>query len=147
LIKEVINMRDILKAFYAKPLIFYLVVALLTISTFTGPAEAMYVPTAPHQNITDTPLMSVGRAADMTKIRIALESKLVRQKLLDYGLSPEEAMVRMNKLSDEQIAQLAAHTESLQAGGDGGELIVGILVLAILVVVLVYLLHHRIEVK
>ncbi len=140
-------MRDMLKAFYAKPLIIYLVVALLAISTFAGPAEAMYVPTAPHQDITGVSPMSVGRAADMAKIRTALESKLVRQKLLDYGLSPEEAMVRMNKLSDEQIAQLATHTESLQAGGDGGDLIVGILVLAILVVVLVYLLQHRVEIR
>jgi hypothetical protein len=144
---EVIIMRDMLKAFYAKTLIIYLVVALLAISTFTGPAEAMYVPTAPHQDIAGTASLSVGRAADMTRIRMALESKLVRQKLLDYGLSPEEAMVRMNKLSDEQISQLATHTESLQAGGDGGEFIVGFLVLAILVVVLVYLLQHRIEIR
>ncbi len=140
-------MRDLLKAFYAKPLIIYLVVALLAISTFSGPAEAMYVPTAPHQDIAGTESMSVGRAADMAKIRTALESKLVRQKLLDYGLSPEEAMVRMSKLSDEQVSQLANHTESLQAGGDGGEVIVALLVLAILVVLLVYLLNHRIEIR
>ncbi len=140
-------MRDILKAFYVKPLIIYLVVALLAISTFSGPTEAMYVPTAPPQDIAGTESISVGRAADMAKIRTALESKLVRQKLLDYGLSPEEAMVRMSKLSDEQVSQLATHTESLQAGGDGGELIVGLLVLAILVVLLVYLLNHRIEIR
>jgi hypothetical protein len=56
-------------------------------------------------------------------------------------------MARVNKLSDEQISQLATHTESLQAGGDAGGLLVSLVVLAILVVVLVYLLHHRIEIR
>ncbi len=140
-------MRDMLKAFYAKPLIIYLVAALLAISTFTGSAEAMYVPAAPHQDGIGVSPMSGGRTADMARIRVALESKVVRQKLMDYGLSPDEAMARMNKLTDEQIAQLATHTESLQAGGDGADVIVGILVLAILVVVLVYLLQHRVEIK
>ena len=30
----------------------------------------------------------------------ALESKVIRQKLLDYGLSYEETMARLNTLSD-----------------------------------------------
>lgn len=56
-------------------------------------------------------------------------------------------MARVNKLSDEQIHQLATHTDSLQAGGDGVDILISLLVVAILVVVLVYLLHHRIEIK
>jgi len=66
-----------------------------------------------------------------------LESKVVQQKLVDYGLSPEETMARVNKLSDEQINQFATHTGSLQAGGDGGSVIAGLLAVAILVVILV----------
>ena len=77
----------------------------------------------------------------------ALESKVVQQKLVDYGLSPEETMARVNKLSDEQINQFATHTGSLQAGGDGGSVIAGLLTVAILVVILVYLQEGRIEVK
>ena len=77
----------------------------------------------------------------------ALESKVVQQKLVDYGLSPEETMARVNKLSDEQINQFATHTGSLQAGGDGGSVIAGLLAVAILVVILVYLQEGRIEVK
>jgi len=76
-----------------------------------------------------------------------LESKVVQQKLVDYGLSPEETMARVNKLSDEQINQFATHTGSLQAGGDGGSVIAGLLAVAILVVILVYLQEGRIEVK
>ncbi len=140
-------MRDVRKAFYTKPLILYLVVALLAISTFAGPAEAMFLPAAPHQEISGAASASAVRAADIARIESALESKVVRQKLLDYGLSPGQAMARVNMLSDEQIKQHATHSESLQAGGDGGDIIVGLIVVALPVVVLVYLLQHRIEIR
>ncbi len=140
-------MNTIFKAFYTKPLVIYLVVALLTISTFAGPADAMFVPAAPHQGMTEATAVSASRAADMAKIQMAFESKILQQKLMDYGLSTEETMARVNKLSDEQIHQLATNTDSLQAGGDGVDVLIGLLVLAILVVVLVYLLNHRIEIK
>ena len=140
-------MKTLLKTFYAKPLAVYLAAALLAITTFAGPAEAMFVPAAPHQNAAAPAAAFVDRAADLAGIQTALESKIVQQKLMDYGLSPEETMARVNTLSDEQINQLATHSDSLQAGGDGGSLIVGLLVVAILVVILVYLLEGRIVVK
>jgi len=129
-------MKTMLKAFYTKPLVIYLVVALLAISTFAGSAEAMFVPAAPHQDMTEATAVSAGRATDMAKIQMAFESKILQQKLRDYGLSPEETMARVNKLSDEQIHQLATNTDSIQAGGDG----VGVLVFLLLVVILVVLI-------
>jgi hypothetical protein len=140
-------MKPMLKMFYAKPLAVYLAAALLAITTFAGPAEAMFVPAAPHQNAAGMAAASGGRAADLAKIQTALESKLVQQKLMDYGLSPEETMARVNKLSDEQINQLATHTDSLQAGGDAVGLLVSLMVIAILVVILIYLLQGRISVR
>jgi len=139
-------MKTMLKTFYAKPLVIYLAVALLAITTFAGPAEAMFVTSAPHRNAAVPMAASADRAADLARIQAALETKIVQQKLMDYGLSPEETMARVNKLSDEQINQFATHTDALQAGGDGGSLIVGLLVVAILVVILVYLLEGRITV-
>ena len=140
-------MNTMLKTFYAKPLAIYLAVALLAITTFVGPAEAMFVPSAPNQNAADPAASSAERAADLAKIQTALESKIVQQKLMDYGLSPEETMARVNKLSDVQINQLATHTDSLQAGGDPVDLVIGLLIVAILVVVLIYLLQGRITVR
>jgi hypothetical protein len=140
-------MKYMLKAFYTKPLTIYLAVALLAISTFAGPAEAMFVPAAPHQNMTEAAAETAVRTADMAKIQMAFESKILQQKLMDYGLSPEETMARVNTLSDEQIHQLATHTDSLQAGGDGGGTIIGLLIIAILVVVLIYLIQGRIVIK
>jgi cytochrome c553 len=136
-----------LKAFYTKPLVIYLAAALLALSTFAGPAEAMFVPVASHQDFAGAPTGSSVRTTDLAKIQKALESKIVQQKLMDYGLSPEETMARVSKLSDEQINQLATHTDSLQAGGDGVDILVTLLVIALLVVLLVFLLQHRIEIK
>ena len=140
-------MKTLLQAFYTKPLAIYLAAALLALSTFAGPAEAMFVPVAPHQASPGAAAVSTDRAADLARIQAALESKIVQQKLMDYGLSPEETMARVSKLSDEQINQLATHTDSLQAGGDAGGLLVTLLVIAILVVLLVYLLEGRVTVR
>jgi hypothetical protein len=140
-------MKGLIKAFYTKPLVIYLVISLLAISSLAGPAEAMFVPAAPHAD-SDSPMtVSANRTSDLARIQTALESKIVQQTLRDYGLSPEETMVRVNKLSDEQIHQLATNTDSLQAGGDGGGFVIGILVVALLVVLLIYLVQGRIVIK
>ena len=130
-------MQVILKACYTKPIALYVIVSLIAISTFAGPAEAMFIPTAGQIG---------NRAADLAKIQGALESRIVGQKLMDYGLSPSEALARVSKLTDEQLHVLAARTDSLQAGGDGG-FFVGLIVVAMLAVVLVFLLQDRIEIK
>jgi len=130
-------MKTMLKAFYTKPLVIYLIVAVLAISTFAGPAEAMFVSAAPQQSMNEATAAATSRAADLAKIQTALESKILQQRLFDYGLSPEEAMARVNKLSDVRIHQLATHTDSLQAGGDGGAVFFVFLLLVVVLVVLI----------
>ena len=131
---------------FSKLLALYLVFAMFLL-TLPSQGWAMFVPATPHQNATDAAAVSGRRTADLAKIQAALESKIVQQKLMDYGLSPEETMARVNKLSDEQINQFATHTDSLQAGGDATGLLVSLLVVAILVVLLIYLLQGRIVVR
>jgi hypothetical protein len=145
-VTEVTFMKNMLNAIYARPLAVYLIVALLAISAFAGPAEAMFFPSAPQGESATAPDASV-RAADLIKIQSALESKIVSQRLLDYGLSPDEAMVRVSSLSDDQVHQLATHTDSLQAGGDAVGFVVGVLIVALLVVLLIYLVQGRIVIK
>ncbi len=138
-------MKSILSSLYMKSLAAYLVAALLAISCSAGPAEAMYLPAMPAQGAPAQ--TALDRAADLARIRTALESKIVRQKLMDYGLSPEDTLARINGLSDSQIHELATHTDSIQAGGDPADIFFGLIVVALLVVVLVFLLQHRIEVR
>jgi|SRR5208337_4629927 len=140
-------MKNVLRSFYTKPLVINLSISLLAISTAAGPAEAMFVPAAPSQGSAASPQEPIGRAADLVKVQTALESKIIRQRLKDYGLSPDDAMARLNMLSDEQIHQLAAHTDSLQAGGDAVGIFVGLMIVALLVVLLIYLVQGRIAIR
>ena len=140
-------MKNIKNACYTKPLALYLIMALIAISTFAGPAEAMYISTTPDHETVDVTGISHVREADLVRIQAAIESKIIRQKLMDYGLSSADAMARVCKLSDEQIHLLAAHTDSLQAGSDGADLFFGIVIVALLVVVLVLLLQGRVEIR
>ncbi len=140
-------MKTLLKAFYARPLAVSLIVALLTISSFAPPAEAMFIPAVPGGTASIAQNASGDRAKDLASVEAALESKIIRQKLVDYGLSPEEASARVNALSDQQLHELAAHTDAIQAGADPGDFVVGLVVVAVLVVIIVFLLQGRIEVK
>ncbi len=140
-------MKSMLKAFYAKPLTIYLVMALIAISAFAGSADAMFIAAAPSESTARMPQQYSDRAADLAKVQAALESRIVRQKLSDYGLSPTETLARVNSLSDQQLHELATHTNSIQAGSDAAGTLFGLLIAALLVVVLIYLLQHRIEVR
>ena len=137
-------MKTMLNAFYTKPLAVYLAVALIAISTFAGPAQAMFLPAQPG---TGTAAPELDRPADMAKIQATLESKAVQQRLMDYGLSAEQVTAKLGGLSDEQIHQLAANMDSLQAGGDAISALVVVLLIALLVVLLIYLLEGKIEVR
>ncbi len=130
--EEDILMKGILPVVYAKQLPVYLVFALIAVFFIVGTSEAMFVPAAPQTQ--PTPLFD--RAADLAKIQKALESKVLQQRLMDYGLSPADALAKINGLSDEQIHQLAAKIDALQAGGAGGHLII-ILLLIILILILI----------
>ncbi len=141
-------MKGVLRSFYSKPLVVYLTVALLALSTAAGPAEAMFIPAVPQGASAGAAPDASVRTADLIKIRSALESKIVSQRLLDHGLTSEEAMARVNMLTDDQVHQLASHTDSLQAGGDAAGFVAGLLIIALLVVVLIYLLQgHRIIIQ
>jgi hypothetical protein len=97
----------------------------------------MIVPAAPHQEPAGTAAGSDNRSTEIAKIQAVLESKIIHQKLLDYGLSSEEAMARVNNLSDSQVTLLATHVDALQAGGDGSVSLVVVLLLVIIILILI----------
>ncbi len=126
-------MKGILPAFYAKRFPVYLVVALIAVSFIAGTAGAMFVPAAPRAQA--MPL--VDRAADLAKIQKTLESKALQQRLTDYGLSPANALEKINGLSDEQVHRFAAKIDALQAGGMSDSDFIVVLLLIILILVLI----------
>lgn len=125
-----------LRSPFAKLLSLYLSAALFAL-TVPAPGWAMLVPAVP----------SEARSADLARVRSTLESSLVRQRLIDYGLAPEETSQRLNALSDEQVHQLAANLDAVQAGGSVlGDVIV-ILLLVVIVIVVLEATGHRVVIR
>lgn len=80
------------------------------------------------------------REFEELKVRKALENKIVSQKLMQHGLSSKEAQDKIELMTDEEVHQLASLSDRLPAGGDGGVgFVVGILVIAALVLLIIYL--------
>lgn len=83
------------------------------------------------------------RAADLKTVQSALESKIVRQRLEELKLSPDQINSRLSQLSDKQLHQLASQIRAVTPGGDAGlSIIISLLVVGILVVLFIYILKR-----
>jgi len=124
------------KPFY-KLLSLYLVFAILLL-TLPTQGWAMFIPV--NQDSPD-------RQADLGAIQKTLESAVVKQRLMDVGLSPEEALARIKGLSDDQTHKLASNLDALQAGADGVDFLIFLVLVAIIVVVVLQVTGHKVIVK
>jgi hypothetical protein len=115
-----------------KALCCYLIVALFVI----GIAEKTYAGFSPSEVMSLSPLE---RTADIQKIRTALETKVVSEKLTQLGFNKDEIQSRLDQLSDQQLHKVALKADQLQVGGDARGFIIAVLVIAILVVLFIYL--------
>ena len=93
------------------------------------------------------PLLHSDRQSDIQKIQKVLEVKMVFERLKAFGFTQDEIQARLNQLNDQQIHQMAQNLDELNVGGDGGEVVIAILLIAILVVLIIYLSGHRVVVK
>lgn len=78
------------------------------------------------------------RAADLKTVRAALESKIVRERLKALGMTDKEIESRLSRLSDQHVHQVAKDINTLNPGG----FISSILGLVIMVLLIVFLVHH-----
>ena len=79
------------------------------------------------------------RATDTQTIQRVLESKVVVQRLTDMGLSVEEVQASMDKLSPEDLHQIATNMDGVQAGGGVVGFVLVVLILVALVLLIVFL--------
>jgi hypothetical protein len=133
-------MHSIQRLFFFKAISWYLVFAMVVI----GMVPKAYAGFVSSEAVNLSP---VDRAADLQRIQKTLETKIVSQRLSDLGFSPDEIKTRIGQLSDQQIHRCAVELDQMKVAGDGLGLVIGILIIAILVVVLVKLLGHKIEIK
>ncbi len=93
------------------------------------------------------PLAQTDRTADLATLQKALEQKMVRERLANLGLTPDEVQPRLGQLSDQQLHNVAKQIDALKVGGDGIGIVIGVLIIAILVVLLIQLTGHRVIIK
>ena len=119
----------------------YLVLAMVVIGV-VPPVEASF--------LTSETMKTTGgsdRTLDLQTVQAALETKLLRQRLIDLGFTPEEVGARIAQLSDQQIHQVAQRLDEVRVGQDGFGIFIGLLVIAGLVWLIYYLLTHQVVVK
>jgi hypothetical protein len=87
------------------------------------------------------------RSADLLVAPRALENRVVAQKLLDSGVSPDEARLKLASMSDQDLHRLATVSAGLPSGGDGTGAVIGILVVIILVIVVLRLMNRQVVVR
>lgn len=124
-----------------KCIIWYLVAAIFII----GITPPVYAGLSPSEGIA---LSSAERALESKQIQKFLEMKMVRERLRELGLSPDEIQARLNQFSDRQIHQLALKLDALKVGADEGLVIVILLLgVAIAVVIILQATGHKVIVK
>jgi len=95
-----------------------------------------------------TTAIASARDADMVLAQRMLENKVVAQKLRDYGVTAEDAQIRLASMSDQDLHTLASASRGLPSGGDGATgAIIGVLIVVILVIVVLRLMNREVVVK
>ncbi len=112
-----------------KPIAGLLILALSIFSAGLAPAQAAMVGTAQiikqnQQNLVRERLYGF------------LDREQVREQLEAWGVDSEEAKLRVDSLTDEEVAEIVSRLDQLPAGGDGIGTIVGAAVLIFLVLLL-----------
>ena len=128
---------------FTQTMIWMLVMATLLMGWFPPEARAMLAPAMPTATESGAGLT---RTADLQKVQTVLETRVIQQRLEDFGLTPEEIQARLSRLSDAQLHAMATNLDALMPGGNGLGIVIALLVIAILAVILIYLLGHRIVV-
>jgi hypothetical protein len=130
-----------MKKTFMRHVTWYLVVAMFVI----GITPRVYAGFSPSEVIGLSP---IDRASDLKKIQNVIETKMIGERLKQFGLTPNEIQKKLNQLSDQQIHQLVLQLDELKVGGDGGWVILGIIiVLAAIAVLVIYLSGHEVVIK
>jgi hypothetical protein len=88
------------------------------------------------------------RVEDMAKVQAFLEDKIVVQKLVDYGVSPAEAMEKVKAMSAQDLHRLASLTDRAAAGTDSAlGFLIGLAILVILIIVIFKLMNKEVIIR
>ena len=88
---------------------------------------------------TDTVLDSAHGSDKRDQIKNFLAREDVRAIFIAQGIDQQEALDRVNSLTDSEVAEIVHSIEQLPAGGDAIGVIIGLLIIVLLVIVIVKL--------
>jgi hypothetical protein len=130
---------------FPRPLRFWIALSLVAwwCGIHAAPALAGLAPS----RTSGTTGIATVRDADLLSMQRVLEHKVVAQKLRDYGVTPEQAELRLASLSDVELHRLASASRGLPTGGDGLGTLIGILIVVLLVIVILKLMNKEIIVR
>jgi hypothetical protein len=120
-----------MKSSWRKVIVCYLVVAMFVL----GIAPRLYAGFSPSEAVS---ILNFDRSSDLDKVRKVLEMKMVRERLKNFGFTPDEIEKKLIQLDDQQIHQLALNLDELKVGGNAWVWVLVILLLAAIGVI-VYL--------
>ena len=89
----------------------------------------------------------MNRTADLDKIQKVIEIKMIHERLNVLGFSQVEIQTRLNRLSDEQVHQLALKLDELKVAGDEAVAVLIVLVIAAIALLVIYLMGYRMILK
>lgn len=110
----------------------YLVIAMFIVGIVPR-VEAAFIPSETMN------LPTLDREKELQKIQTLLETKLIQQRLKDFGFTAEEIKARLSQLSDQEIHSIAKRLDDIKVGQNGLGIVIALLVIAILVVILIKL--------
>jgi hypothetical protein len=120
-----------------KPISIFLTALLLLFALFRPPAWAAIIATED--------LSRADRHQETRhELREFISREQIRQVLIAWGVDPHEAEVRIDSLSDDEIALITDNFAGLPAGGNAWGFVV---VCAIVVIILVIIVEYTSEVK
>ncbi|HKX57683.1 MAG TPA: PA2779 family protein [Xanthomonadales bacterium] len=101
---------------------------------FTGQVAAAVVGTQQAMSIEQ-------RQGSIDHIQNQLQRADVQQAMIEMGVDPEQALLRVASLSDQELVQLNEQIDTLPAGGDSVLAIIGIVFLVLLILELTGLIN------
>ncbi|MGD2126938.1 MAG: PA2779 family protein [Desulfobacteraceae bacterium] len=119
------------------------VIAGLFLMSIAPKVDAAFLPS----EMIPSPQVKGHRSLDLQNIQKTLETKMIRERLNQLGFSQDEIQAKLSKLDDQQIHQLALSIDDMKVGGNGFEVLVVILLIAILIGVWFHVTGTRVVVE
>lgn len=73
------------------------------------------------------------RQGSIDHIQAQLQRADVQQAMIELGVDPEQALLRVSSLNDQELAQLQQEIDTLPAGGDGILALIGAVFVVLLI--------------